>query len=95
MTQSSITHNLSSAVPRCRFRSSGVSNESRCCGQADSINAGGGRATGVQCDVTDEEAQSAAFREHVQRHGGMDVAVLNAGILESGESPASMTSVPC
>ena len=56
--------------------------------QAEAISAGGGHATGVQCNVADADAQSAAFRAHVQRHGGMDLAVVNAGILEAGEPRA-------
>jgi len=68
------------------FCCSGVFTESRWRPQAKSITAGGGHATGVQCDVTDAAAQSSAFGEHVRRHGGVDLAVLNAGIIESGEN---------
>jgi len=47
-----------------------------------------GSARPVQCDVTSDAAQEAAFAQHVEAHGGIDIAVLNAGIYERGEKLA-------
>ena len=44
----------------------------------------GGSGIAVQCDVQDDAAQRAAFSEHIQAWGPLDVAVLNAGIMERG-----------
>jgi NAD(P)-dependent dehydrogenase (short-subunit alcohol dehydrogenase family) len=38
----------------------------------------------VECNVADDAAQAAAFAQHMQRWGRMDVALLCAGISESG-----------
>ena len=57
----------------------------RCMLQAESIHAAGGHAVGVQCDVCDMDAQRRAFDDHAARHGSLNIAVLNAGILEQGE----------
>ena len=46
-----------------------------------------GQARPVQCDVADDAAQEALFAEHIRLHEGVDVAVLNAGIYERGNSP--------
>ena len=43
---------------------------------------GGGQA--VQCDVTSYEDQEKLFRAHMTKYGSLDVAFLNAGILEQG-----------
>jgi NAD(P)-dependent dehydrogenase (short-subunit alcohol dehydrogenase family) len=40
----------------------------------------GGRAIGIGADVTDQGAMQAAVAETVERFGGLDVAVANAGI---------------
>lgn len=40
----------------------------------------GGRAIGIAADVTDQEAMMRAVAETVERFGGLDVAVANAGI---------------
>jgi len=40
---------------------------------------------GVQCDVTDTERVTAAIDAAVRRFGGMDIAVLNAGIFPPGQ----------
>jgi hypothetical protein len=39
----------------------------------------------VRCDVADEAAQSAAFELHMRAFGRLDYAVLNAGVMESGD----------
>lgn len=46
----------------------------------------------VRCDVMDAEQQAAAFQQHVHEWGGLDVAILNAGISESGAAPPHTTS---
>jgi NAD(P)-dependent dehydrogenase (short-subunit alcohol dehydrogenase family) len=43
----------------------------------------GGRAIGIGADVTDHGAIQAAVAETVERFGGLDVAVANAGIAQS------------
>jgi NADP-dependent 3-hydroxy acid dehydrogenase YdfG len=35
------------------------------------------------CDVSDAAAQAAAFEAHMDRHGRLDVAVLNAGVFST------------
>ncbi len=39
---------------------------------------------GLHCDLTDEAAVAAALEQAVQRFGGLDMLVLNAGIFEAG-----------
>ena len=51
------------------------------------MKAQGGSGLAVQCDVQDDAAQRAAFSRHVQAWGSLDVAVLNAGIMEKGLPP--------
>lgn len=46
---------------------------------------GGGQALGVVCDVRDYDAQRTAVAEHVERFGGLDVAIANAGV--GGHAP--------
>jgi NAD(P)-dependent dehydrogenase (short-subunit alcohol dehydrogenase family) len=48
----------------------------------------GGRAIGIAADVTDREAITAAVAETVERFGGLDVAVANAGIAQSSVATA-------
>ncbi|HSS04914.1 MAG TPA: SDR family oxidoreductase [Solirubrobacterales bacterium] len=43
----------------------------------------GGRAIGISADVTDHGAMQAAVAETVERFGGLDVVVANAGIAQS------------
>lgn len=46
----------------------------------------GCRACAIQCDVTSEEDQNRAFSSHARAFDGhLDLCVLNAGIMESGE----------
>lgn len=52
---------------------------------------GTGRATFVQCDVTDEAAVQNALRAAVLQYGGLDVLVNNAGI--AGGAPIDETSL--
>ena len=44
----------------------------------------GGSGIAVQCNVQDDAAQQAAFSRHMHAWGSLDVAVLNAGIMEKG-----------
>ena len=39
----------------------------------------------VKCDVSNDEQQISAFKQHTQRWGHLDIAILNAGITESGD----------
>ena len=48
------------------------------------VKAQGGSGIAVQCNVQDDAAQRAAFSRHIQAWGSLDVAVLNAGIMETG-----------
>ncbi|PSC70969.1 short-chain dehydrogenase [Micractinium conductrix] len=47
---------------------------------AAEIEALGGQAASVACDVADSSQQLAAFRLHMQRFGRLDYALLNAGV---------------
>jgi len=47
---------------------------------ADSVRAGGGEAVGVQLDVTAAATITAAVRQTVERFGGLNILVNNAGI---------------
>ncbi|CAK0737375.1 hypothetical protein CVIRNUC_000902 [Coccomyxa viridis] len=49
------------------------------------MKAQGGSGIAVQCDVQDDAAQRAAFSRHMQAWNSLDVAVLNAGIMEKGD----------
>jgi NAD(P)-dependent dehydrogenase (short-subunit alcohol dehydrogenase family) len=51
---------------------------------ADCINAVGGRALPVACDVTSEESVNAAVETAVAEFGGIDILVANAGVLWLG-----------
>jgi 3-oxoacyl-[acyl-carrier protein] reductase len=44
------------------------------------ISEAGGKAKAVRCDVSDHEAVEALIAQIVQEHGGIDVAVNNAGV---------------
>ena len=48
------------------------------------IRRGGGRASALPCDVTDDNAVQAAVAAIVAEHGRLDVAVANAGVGVSG-----------
>jgi 3-hydroxybutyrate dehydrogenase len=47
---------------------------------ADEINAGGGQAMAVEMNVTDEAAVDAGVAKVVEKFGGVDVLISNAGI---------------
>src|SRR6516162_11226104 len=47
---------------------------------AEEINRAGGMAMGVQMDVSDEQAVDAGVAAAVERFGGVDILVSNAGI---------------
>ena len=47
---------------------------------------------GIQCDVTDGDAVEAALEKGVQRFGGIDMVVLNAGIFPPGRRIAALSS---
>jgi citronellol/citronellal dehydrogenase len=51
---------------------------------ADGINAAGGRALPVSCDVTSEDSVNAAVETAVAEFGGIDILVANAGVLWLG-----------
>jgi NAD(P)-dependent dehydrogenase (short-subunit alcohol dehydrogenase family) len=53
------------------------------------IEAAGGAACALACDVSDLTSQRQAFQRHIQRWGRLDIAVLNAGIGESADLVAS------
>ena len=55
--------------------------------QAQSIRQLGYKAEHIACDISDLTAQERAFEAHVHRCGGLDYAVLNAGIGEKGTGP--------
>jgi len=44
------------------------------------IVSNGGRAQFVACDVTNSDAQRAAFAKHMEAYGALDVCILNAGV---------------
>ncbi|MEO1614782.1 MAG: 3-oxoacyl-[acyl-carrier-protein] reductase [Planctomycetota bacterium] len=46
----------------------------------DEIEAAGGKAVAVPCDVTDREATAAAIKQVADDHGRLDILVNNAGI---------------
>jgi NAD(P)-dependent dehydrogenase (short-subunit alcohol dehydrogenase family) len=47
---------------------------------AASLDAGGGRALAVECDVANEDQVAVAVREAIGHFGGVDVLVNNAGL---------------
>ena len=49
-------------------------------GTAASVNAAGGRAVAIECDVRSEESQTAAFAQVVEQYGRIDTLVTSAGI---------------
>lgn len=53
-------------------------------GVVTEIEAAGGRAVAVVCDVTDEQAVEAAVAEVVVAFGRLDIAIANAGVGVSG-----------
>lgn len=59
---------------------------------AATINADGGKALGVTCDVTRRADITEAVRSAVERFGGLDVAINNAGVMDGGKDgrPAPM-----
>jgi 3-oxoacyl-[acyl-carrier protein] reductase len=57
-----------------------VSNPAAAAETEKAISEAGGRAKAVKCDVADHEAVEALVASIVQEHGGLDIAVNNAGI---------------
>lgn len=59
---------------------------------AATINADGGKALGVACDVTSRADMTNAVRSAVERFGGLDAAINNAGVMDGGKDgrPAPM-----
>lgn len=47
---------------------------------------------GLKCDITSEEAVSAALEVALRRFGGLDMLILNAGIFPAGTPIASLTN---
>lgn len=47
---------------------------------AADIQAAGGHAVAMPCDVTDVMAVDVLFRQVAEIYGGLDIAILNAGI---------------
>lgn len=56
----------------------------RLTGAVAAIEAVGGRAAGVACDVTDDASVAAAVAEVIERFGRLDVVVANAGFSVGG-----------
>ena len=56
---------------------------------AAEIEAAGGRALPVQCDIRDEAAVSAAVAQAVERFGGIDILVNNASAISLTPTPAT------
>ncbi len=58
---------------------------------AESIRSAGGQAEPVPCDVTDPGSTDAAVAAAVERFGGLDIVVANAGVVaEGGAMPERM-----
>ena len=55
------------------------------------IEAAGGRAIAIVCDVTDSDTVQAALRETVDTFGGLDIAFNNAGIEQRPTPAADLT----
>lgn len=51
---------------------------------AEKINASGGRAIAVECDVTDAASTDALMDATIEQLGGLDVVVANAGVVAEG-----------
>ena len=61
--------------------------ESKLSGVADAVEAAGGRAHAVPTDVTDPDAVGALVETAVERTGGLDAVVANAGTGEPRDAP--------
>ena len=59
----------------------------------DAIDAAGGDATFVRCDVSDEESVEAAVAHAVETFGGLHVLYNNAGVMLSEDDGLTNTSV--
>lgn len=55
--------------------------------QASEIERAGGESLAIKCDVLDFGAQASLFDAHIQRHRGLHIVCLNAGVLERGRPP--------
>ena len=58
---------------------------------ADEIRSAGGEAIGLGLDVSDSGAVTAAVAEVVERFGGLDIGVNNAGISSEGSPTGDLT----
>ena len=56
---------------------------------AEEIEAAGGRALPLQCDIRDEASVAAAVAQAVQRFGGIDILVNNASAISLTPTPAT------
>lgn len=60
---------------------------------ADRIEAGGGAARAVECDIADAEATDALMETATDAFGSLDVVVANAGVVAEGAAmPEQMTA---
>ena len=54
--------------------------------QVRELEGAGGVAQAVRCDVTSYKDQQAMFDKHIEAYKHLDVAFLNAGLLERGQA---------
>lgn len=62
--------------------------------QVKELNQTGCDAQAVQCDVSDEKQQQEAFHMHMEQFRRLDIAILNAGIGDTGQLELSLQP-PC
>ena len=54
--------------------------------QVKELSSAGCEAQAIQCDVSNEQQQQEAFDMHMQQFRRLDIAILNAGIGDTGEN---------